>query len=62
MTRAGASRSWGRSGQLDEPQVQEEMDERARAHVSRVKTGQLSLITRLETVVRVIMSAVEATT
>ena len=38
------------------------MYERARAHISRVKTGHLSLITRLETVVRVIMSGIEATT
>ena len=39
-----------------------QMYERAGAHVSRVKAGHLSLITRPDAVVRVILSAVEATT
>jgi hypothetical protein len=38
------------------------MYERAGAHISRVKAGHLSLITRPDAVVRVILSAVEATT
>jgi hypothetical protein len=38
------------------------MYEPADAHVSSVKAGHLSLITRPDAVVRVILSAVEATT
>ena len=44
------------------PALQEEMYGRADAQVSRVKAGHLSLITRPDAVVRVILSAVEATT
>jgi pimeloyl-ACP methyl ester carboxylesterase len=57
--------SWALLGTLDNvipPALQEEMYERAGAHISRVKTGHLSLITRPGAVVRVILSAVEATT
>jgi pimeloyl-ACP methyl ester carboxylesterase len=56
--------SWALLGTLDNvipPALQEEMYERAGAHTSRVKTGHLSLITRPNAVVRVILSAVEAT-
>jgi pimeloyl-ACP methyl ester carboxylesterase len=57
--------SWALLGTLDNvipPALQEEMYGRADAHVSRVKAGHLSLITRPDAVVRVILSAVEATT
>jgi pimeloyl-ACP methyl ester carboxylesterase len=57
--------SWGLIGTLDRvipPTLQEEMYERAGAQISRVKAGHLSLITRPGAVVRVIVSAVEATT
>ena len=57
--------SWSLIGTLDNVipvAVQEEMSERAGAHVSRVRAGHLSLITRPDAVVRVILSAVEATT
>jgi pimeloyl-ACP methyl ester carboxylesterase len=57
--------SWALLGTLDNvipPTLQEEMYERAGAHVTRVKAGHLSLITRPGAVVRVILSAVEATT
>ena len=56
--------SWSLIGRLDHvipPALQEEMDERAGAHISRVKAGHLSLITHPKAVVRVILSAVEAT-
>jgi pimeloyl-ACP methyl ester carboxylesterase len=42
--------------------LQEEMGNRAGAHISRVKAGHLSLITRPGDVTEVILSAVEATT
>jgi pimeloyl-ACP methyl ester carboxylesterase len=57
--------SWALLGTLDNvipPTLQEEMYGRAGAHVSRVKAGHLSLLTRPSAVVRVILSAVEATT
>jgi pimeloyl-ACP methyl ester carboxylesterase len=57
--------SWALLGTLDNvipPALQEEMYERAGAHITRVKAGHLSLITRPGAVVRVILSAVEATT
>jgi len=57
--------SWALLGTLDNvipPAVQEEMYGRAGAHVSRVRAGHLSLITRPNAVVRVILSAAEATT
>ncbi|HEX7145714.1 MAG TPA: alpha/beta hydrolase [Gaiellaceae bacterium] len=57
--------SWALLGTLDNvipPTLQEEMYERAGAQISTVKTGHLSLITRPDVVVRVILSAAEATT
>jgi len=57
--------SWALLGTLDNviPEgVQEKMYQRAGAHISRVETGHLSLITRPRAVVRVIVSAVGATT
>jgi pimeloyl-ACP methyl ester carboxylesterase len=57
--------SWALLGTQDHvipPAVQEQMYERAGAHISTVSTGHLSLITRPDAVVRVILSAVEATT
>jgi pimeloyl-ACP methyl ester carboxylesterase len=57
--------SWALLGTLDNvipPTLQEEMYGRAGAHVTRVKAGHLSLITRPGAVVRVILSAVKATT
>ena len=57
--------SWALLGTLDNviPEtLQEKMYQRAGAHVSRVKAGHLSLITSPDAVVRVILSAVEATT
>jgi pimeloyl-ACP methyl ester carboxylesterase len=57
--------SWALLGTLDNvipPDLQQMMYERAGAHISRVKAGHLSLITRPDAVVRVILSAVEATT
>ena len=57
--------SWALLGTLDNvipPALQQTMYERADANVSRVKAGHLSLITRPDAVVRVIRSAVEATT
>ena len=42
--------------------LQEEMSKRASAQISRVKAGHLSLITRPDAVVKVILSAVDATT
>jgi pimeloyl-ACP methyl ester carboxylesterase len=57
--------SWALLGTQDRvipPALQEEMYERANAHISRVRAGHLSLITRPRAVVRVILSAVEATT
>jgi pimeloyl-ACP methyl ester carboxylesterase len=57
--------SWALLGTLDNvipPTLQDEMYERAGAHVTSVKAGHLSLITRPDAAVRVILSAVEATT
>ena len=57
--------SWALLGTLDNvipPTLQEEMYGRAGAQVTRVKAGHLSLITRPGAVVRVILSAVKATT
>jgi pimeloyl-ACP methyl ester carboxylesterase len=57
--------SWALLGTRDNvipPALQQMMYERAGAHISRVKAGHLSLITRPGAVVRVIRSAVEATT
>jgi pimeloyl-ACP methyl ester carboxylesterase len=57
--------SWALLGTQDHvipPALQEEMYERAGAHFTRVEAGHLSLITRPGAVVRVILSAVEATT
>ena len=57
--------SWALLGTRDNvipPSLQEEMYERAGAQVTTVKAGHLTLITRPGAVVRVILSAVEATT
>jgi pimeloyl-ACP methyl ester carboxylesterase len=57
--------SWALLGTQDHvipPALQEEMYERADAHITRVKAGHLTPITRPGVVVRVILSAVEATT
>jgi pimeloyl-ACP methyl ester carboxylesterase len=57
--------SWALLGTQDNvipPALQEEMYGRAGAQVTRVKAGHLSLITRPGAVVRVILSAVKATT
>jgi pimeloyl-ACP methyl ester carboxylesterase len=57
--------SWALLGTQDHvipPALQEEMYERAGAHITRVKAGHLSLITRPGAVLRVILSAVKATT
>jgi pimeloyl-ACP methyl ester carboxylesterase len=57
--------SWALLGTLDNvipPDLQQAMYERAGAHISKIKAGHLSLITRPDAVVRVILSAVEATT
>jgi pimeloyl-ACP methyl ester carboxylesterase len=57
--------SWALIGTLDNvipPTLQEEMSLRDGAHITRVKAGHLSLITRPDAVVRVILSAVDATT
>jgi pimeloyl-ACP methyl ester carboxylesterase len=56
--------SWALLGTLDNvipPALQRTMYERAGAHISTVKAGHLSLITRPDAVVRTILSAVEAT-
>jgi hypothetical protein len=44
------------------PALQEQMSSRAGAHISRVKAGHLSLITRPGDVTKVILSAINATT
>ena len=57
--------SWSLIGTLDNvipATLQESMSERAGAHITRVKAGHLTPITRPGAVVRVIRSAVEATT
>jgi pimeloyl-ACP methyl ester carboxylesterase len=56
--------SWALLGTLDNvipPSLQEFMYDRAAADVSTVRAGHLSMITRPDAVVRVIVSAVEAT-
>ena len=57
--------SWALLGTQDHvipPTLQEHMYERAAAQVTTVKAGHLSLITRPDAVVKLILSAVEATT
>ena len=57
--------SWSLIGTQDNvipPALQEMMSERAGAHISTVKAGHLSLITRPESVTNTILDAVEATT
>ena len=57
--------SWALLGTQDNvipPTLQEEMYERAGARITRVKAGHLTPITRPRAVVRLILSAVEATT
>ena len=57
--------SWSLIGTLDHvipPALQETMSSRAGAHITRIKAGHLSLITRPSDVTRVILSAVAATT
>ena len=57
--------SWALLGTQDHvipPSLQEKMYGRAGAHVTKVNAGHLSLITRPDAVVGVILSAVEATT
>jgi pimeloyl-ACP methyl ester carboxylesterase len=57
--------SWSLIGTLDHvipPALQESMSSRAGAHITRVKAGHLSLITRPADVTKVIISAVDATT
>jgi pimeloyl-ACP methyl ester carboxylesterase len=57
--------SWSLIGTLDKVipvALQEEMGERAGAHMSRVRAGHLSLVTRPDDVTKVILSAVDATT
>jgi len=44
------------------PALQEHMASRAGAHITRVKAGHLSLVTRPADVVKVILAAVSATT
>jgi pimeloyl-ACP methyl ester carboxylesterase len=59
-----AIESWSLIGTLDNvipADLQEEMSERADAHITRVRAGHLTPITRPFAVVRVIMSAVKAT-
>jgi pimeloyl-ACP methyl ester carboxylesterase len=56
--------SWSLIGTQDHvipPALQEQMSSRAGAHVSRVRAGHLSLITRPAEVTRVILAAVDAT-
>jgi pimeloyl-ACP methyl ester carboxylesterase len=57
--------SWSLIGTEDRvipPTLQEQLSSRAGAQISRVRAGHLSLITRPDAVVRVILSAVKATT
>ena len=57
--------SWSLIGTLDHvipPALQEEMSSRADAHITRVKAGHLTPITRPGVVTEVILSAVDATT
>ena len=57
--------SWSLIGTLDHvipPALQEQMSSRADAHITRVKAGHLTPITRPADVTKVILSAVHATT
>jgi pimeloyl-ACP methyl ester carboxylesterase len=57
--------SWSLIGTLDHvipPALQEEMSNRAGAHISRVRAGHLTPITRPAAVTKVILSAIDATT
>ena len=57
--------SWSLIGTLDHvipPALQEEMSNRAGAHISRVSAGHLTPITRPAHVTKVILSAIDATT
>lgn len=57
--------SWSLIGTLDHvipPALQEKMSSRAGSHVTRVKAGHLTPITRPAEVTKVILSAIEATT
>jgi len=57
--------SWSLIGTLDHvipPALQEKMSSRAGAHISRVRAGHLTPITRPAEVIKVILSAVDATT
>jgi len=57
--------SWALLGTLDNvipPALQQRMYERAGAHISTVKAGHLSLVTRPGEVTKVILSAIDATT
>lgn len=57
--------SWSLIGTEDHvipPALQEQMSKRAGAHITEVKAGHLSLITRPDDVTKVILSAVSATT
>jgi pimeloyl-ACP methyl ester carboxylesterase len=57
--------SWSLIGTEDNvipPALQEAMSRRAGAHISTVKAGHLSLITRPEAVTKIILDAVDATT
>ena len=47
---------------MSPPALQEHMASRAGAHITRVKAGHLSLVTRPADVVKVILAAVSATT
>ena len=57
--------SWSLIGTLDNViplALQEEMSSRADAHITRIKAGHLSLITRPAAVTKVILSAIDSTT
>jgi pimeloyl-ACP methyl ester carboxylesterase len=57
--------SWSLIGTMDHvipPALQEQQSNRAGAHITKVKAGHLSLITRPADVTKVIISAVDATT
>ena len=57
--------SWALLGTLDHvipPALQQRMYERAGAHISTIKAGHLSLVTRPGDVTKVILSAIDATT
>jgi pimeloyl-ACP methyl ester carboxylesterase len=57
--------SWSLIGTLDNavpPALQEAMSSHAGAHISTVKAGHLSLITRPDAVTKIILTAIDATT